>query len=66
VVSRGDEEVAREALQLPAVQFINDDELLALFPNRPVALIGEPGKQRLVFLDRQNAPELEEQELGVQ
>ncbi|HHY86181.1 MAG TPA: hypothetical protein GYA07_11730 [Verrucomicrobia bacterium] len=48
------------------MQFINDDELLALFPNRPVALIGEPGKQRLVFLDRQNAPELEEQELGVQ
>jgi RNA polymerase sigma factor (sigma-70 family) len=34
------------------VEFISDEELLALFPNRPVALIGKPGRQRLVFLDR--------------
>jgi hypothetical protein len=34
------------------VKFISDDELLALFPNRPVALIGKPGQQRLVFLDQ--------------
>jgi hypothetical protein len=34
------------------IQFINDDELLALFPDRPVALIGKPGQQRLVFLDK--------------
>ena len=33
------------------VKFINDDELLALFPDRPVALIGKPGQQQLVFLD---------------
>jgi len=34
------------------VKFINDDELLALFPDRPVALIGKPGQQQLVFLDQ--------------
>lgn len=37
-------------------QTISDDELLALFPDRPVALIGEPGRQRLVFLDEQIHP----------
>jgi len=35
----------------PRVKFISADELLALFPNRPVALIGKPGSQQLVFLD---------------
>jgi peptidoglycan/LPS O-acetylase OafA/YrhL len=34
------------------VKFISDDELLALFPDRPVALIGKPGQQQLVFLDQ--------------
>ena len=34
------------------VKLINDDELLALFPDRPVALIGKPGQQQLVFLDQ--------------
>jgi hypothetical protein len=34
------------------VQLISDDELLALFPGRSVALIGKPGQQRLVFLDQ--------------
>src|SRR2546426_10703318 len=33
------------------VKFITDEELFALFPNRPMALIGKPGKQQLVFLD---------------
>lgn len=33
------------------VKFISDDELLALFPDRSVALIGKPGHQQLVFLD---------------
>jgi hypothetical protein len=33
------------------VKFITDDELLALFPDRPVALVGKPGRQQLVFLD---------------
>jgi predicted nucleic acid-binding Zn ribbon protein len=36
------------------VKIINDDELLALFPNRPVALIGKPGHQQLIFLDEPN------------
>ena len=35
----------------PTVKFINDSELLALFPNRAVALIGPPGSQQLRFLD---------------
>jgi hypothetical protein len=34
------------------VKFISDEELLALFPGRPVALIGKSGQQRLVFLDQ--------------
>ncbi len=38
------------------VQIINDDELFALFPDRPVALIGPPGRQRLVVLDGSNPP----------
>ena len=33
-------------------KLITDDELFALFPNRPLALIGKPGHQQLVFLDR--------------
>lgn len=35
----------------PVVRRVTDDELLALFPGRSVALIGRPGEQRLVFLD---------------
>jgi len=38
------------------VKFITDDELLALFPDRPVALIGKPGHQQLVFLDKPVSP----------
>ena len=33
------------------IKFISDDELMALFPNRPIALIGKPGHQQFVFLD---------------
>ncbi len=33
------------------VKIISDNELFALFPNRPLALIGPVGHQRLVFLD---------------
>jgi hypothetical protein len=33
------------------VHYLTDEQLLALFPGRPVALIGPPGDQRLVFLD---------------
>ena len=35
----------------PTVKLISDDELFALFPDRPVALIGKPGHQQLVLLD---------------
>jgi hypothetical protein len=35
----------------PGVKVLNDEELLALFPGRPVALIGPPGQQKLIFLD---------------
>jgi len=31
---------------------LTDEELFALFPDRQMALIGPPGEQRLVFLDR--------------
>jgi hypothetical protein len=34
------------------VKFITDEELFALFPNRPLALVGKPGQQQLVFLDQ--------------
>lgn len=33
-------------------KFITDEELFALFPNRPLALVGKPGHQQLVFLDQ--------------
>ena len=32
-----------------AVKIISDEQLLALFPDRSVALIGRPGEQRLLF-----------------
>ena len=42
----------------PEIKWINDDELFALFADRPMALIGKPGEQQLVFLD-QNSDFLE-------
>jgi hypothetical protein len=36
------------------VKYINEKELLALFPGRPIALIGEPGHQRFILLDELN------------
>lgn len=33
------------------MKIISDEELFALFPGRAMALVGEPGEQRLVFLD---------------
>lgn len=41
------------------VHYINQEELFALFPNRPMAIIGKPGHQQVIFLDelaRQEAP----------
>jgi hypothetical protein len=34
------------------VDFITDDQLLAYFTNEPVALVGKPGEQHLVFLGK--------------
>jgi len=36
----------------PPVQIITEAELLALFPDRTVALIGKPGQQRLLVFDK--------------
>ncbi len=36
----------------PSTRIISEKELFALFPNRPMALVGKPGHQRLVFLDQ--------------
>jgi hypothetical protein len=33
------------------IRLISDEELFALFPDRPLALIGPKGNQQLVFLD---------------
>ncbi len=38
-----------------SIKFITDEQLLALFPDRSVALIGKPGQQQLVFLDQPSA-----------
>lgn len=42
------------------VRFISDDELLALFPGRSLALIGPPGQKTLVFLDQSPADDANE------
>jgi hypothetical protein len=52
----GGQETAQRPLY--KVSYLSTDELLALFPNRPLALIGPPGEQRLVFLDQpETSPE---------
>ncbi len=35
-----------------SVQIITDEQLLDLFKGRPVALVGAPGRQKLVLLDQ--------------
>ena len=37
------------------IKWINDDELFALFDGRPMALVGKPGEQQLVFLDQRSS-----------
>jgi hypothetical protein len=37
------------------VEYINKEQLFALFPNRPMALIGKPGHQQVIFLDEHPA-----------
>ena len=34
-----------------SIRVVNDDELMAMFPNRPVALVGPPERRQFVLLD---------------
>jgi len=46
-------EVVRTSLPLESVATISDEQLLDLFPGRPIALVSrKPGTKTLVFLDR--------------
>jgi len=42
---------AAPAADVSGVKYINAQELFALFPDRPIALIGKPGHQQVIFLD---------------
>jgi hypothetical protein len=37
-----------------SIRILSDEELLDLFKDRPVALVGAPGDQQLLFLDEKN------------
>jgi len=37
------------------IRLVSDEELLAMFPDRPVALVGPPNDRRFVFLDEQRS-----------
>jgi hypothetical protein len=43
------------------IRLVGDDELLAMFPDRPVALVGPPEHRQFVFLDD---PRLRPSEIG--
>ena len=50
---------ASDAVMAPdesGVKMLSDEELFALFPGRSLALLGNPGQQELVFLDRSANP----------
>ncbi len=40
-----------EVIPGTSIRVLNDEQLLALFKDRPVALVGQPGNQRLLLLD---------------
>jgi hypothetical protein len=44
--------LAAAAPKAKPLKFITDEQLLALFPGRPIALVGRPGHQQLLFLDQ--------------
>jgi hypothetical protein len=48
------ESSALAGVKSSGVRIVTDEQLLALFPDRSVALIGRPGEQRLVFLEGSN------------
>jgi hypothetical protein len=43
--------VTTPAVAASKVESINKEQLFALFPNRPMALVGRPGHQEVIFLD---------------
>lgn len=47
--------VTRSSPSQPAIPTITDEELLALFPDRAVALVGKPGAQQLIFLQEEKS-----------
>jgi hypothetical protein len=44
--------------QTSGIRIITDEQLFALFPDRPLALIGKPGHQELVFLDEEDPAQI--------
>ncbi len=43
--------ISHASAAAPKVEYINKEQLFALFPNRPMALLGKPGHQQVIFLD---------------
>ncbi len=39
-----------------SIRLVSDEELLAMFPDRPVALVGPPENRQFVFLDERPLP----------
>ena len=56
--SRGYEPQVRSAQFIPqtTIEIISDEQLLDLFEEQPVALVGLPGNQRLLLFDREVSP----------
>ncbi|HSU56854.1 MAG TPA: hypothetical protein VLT36_22535 [Candidatus Dormibacteraeota bacterium] len=52
----GSTRLVKRPVSKEEVEIISDEQLFALFPNRPLALVGKPGQQQLVFLDELNPP----------
>jgi hypothetical protein len=44
--------VSGQTAKAGSVEIIDDEQLLALFSGRPLALVGRPGHQQLLFLDQ--------------
>lgn len=45
---------AEEVIPGTSIHVVNDEQLLDLFRDRPVALVGSPGNQQLLLLDERN------------
>jgi hypothetical protein len=44
--------VSGQIAKAGSIRIIDDEQLLALFSGRPLALVGQPGHQQLLFLDK--------------